>query len=237
MIDLSIIIPSYNEYDNLKNLIIKIEKIFLSKLNIELILVNNGSTDNTKKFLEKYLEISKFNIVCLNLKKNEGYGNGILQGIRVSKGEVIAWTHADMQCDINDVLLAYEKYCKYNNSNILVKGKRMGRSFLDYFLTLGMGFICTIIFQTKISDINAQPKLFSRKIVSLLSNAPKDFSLDLHLLLTAKKNEFIIEEIPVYFKKRLAGISKGGGGNLLNKFKLIKRTLVYIINTRKKWKL
>ena len=52
MIDLSIIIPSYNEYDNLKNLIIKIEKVFLSKINIEVILVNNGSTDNTKIFLK-----------------------------------------------------------------------------------------------------------------------------------------------------------------------------------------
>ena len=41
MIDLSIIIPSYNEYDNLK-LIIKIEKVFLSKINIEVILLNNS---------------------------------------------------------------------------------------------------------------------------------------------------------------------------------------------------
>ena len=236
MIDLSIIIPSYNEYDNLKNLIIKIEKVFLSKINIEVILVNNGSTDNTKKFFEKYLEISKFNIVCLNLEKNEGYGNGILQGINISNGKVIAWTHADMQCDINDVLLGYEKYCQYNNSKVLIKGKRMGRSFLDYILTFGMSLVCTVIFKTKVSDINAQPKIFSKEKVNLLSNAPKDFSLDLHLLLMAKKNKFIIEEIPVYFKKRLAGISKGGGGSLLNKFKLIKRTLAYIINTRKKWK-
>mgnify|MGYP001316854097 CR=1 FL=1 len=236
MIDLSIIIPSYNEYDNLKNLIKKIEKVFLSKINIEVILVNNGSTDKTKFFFEKYLEISKFNIVCLNLEKNEGYGDGILQGIRISNGKVIAWTHADMQCDINDVLLGYEKYCQYNNSKVLIKGKRMGRSFLDYILTFGMGLICTVIFKTKVSDINAQPKIFSKEIVNLLSNAPKDFSLDLHLLLMAKKNKFIIEEIPVYFKKRVAGMSKGGGGNLLNKLKLIKRTLNYIIDTRKKWK-
>lgn len=236
MFDLSIIIPSYNEYDNLTNLIKRVEKIFLSKKNIEVIIVNNGSTDNTELFFDKYLEFSNHNIFCLNLKKNEGYGNGILKGIHASRGKIIAWTHADMQCDINDVLVAYNKYYDLKKSKVVIKGRRVGRSFLDYFLTLSMSIICSIVFNKKVNDINAQPKLFSKEFVNLLTKAPKDFSLDLHLLLIAKKNNYMIEEIPVHFKKRISGVSKGGGGSLLNKLKLINRTLKYIFNTRKKWK-
>ena len=126
---------------------------------------------------------------------------------------------------------------EYKNTNILLKGKTKGRNLIDYFFTFGMSLICTIYFKKVLFDINAQPKMFYKDFkYHLFKDAPNDFSLDLHFLLSGKKNNFKILNHPVYFNKRNAGIAKGGGGSLKNKIKLIKRTFNYILETKKKWK-
>ena len=85
----------------------------------------------------------------------------------------------------------------------------------------------------KLDEINAQPKVFRRNFYHnlLKKNAPDDFSLDLYLLLVAKKRGYKIQNIPVSFHKRLFGIAKGGG-SLKGKFPLIKRTISYINKTK-----
>ena len=81
MVDLSIIIPCYNEVNNIAKIAYQIDKI--KKENTDLVLsfiiVNNGSTDNTKSELNKYNSNNNFKVV--NLDKNQGYGGGILKGL------------------------------------------------------------------------------------------------------------------------------------------------------------
>ena len=91
---LSIIIPCYNEAGNLHRLYEKLEAIIDDE--IEVIIVNNGSTDNSEEIISK--ESSKRNLIkFISLKENLGYGHGIMQGVMVSTGQVISWTHADLQ--------------------------------------------------------------------------------------------------------------------------------------------
>ena len=108
-----------------------------------------------------------------------------------------------MQCDINDVLLAYEKYCKYNNSNVLVKGKN-GRSFLDYFLHLNLNH--WVLSAQSFSKLKYQILMLNlnysqEKIVNLLSNAPKDFSLDLQSFTYGKKISLSLKKYQFILKK------------------------------------
>jgi hypothetical protein len=65
----------------------------------------------------------------------------------------------------------------------------------------------------------------------IIKNPPDDFSLDLFLMLSAKRLNLPVKTIPVYFGKRLHGEAKGGG-SLKTKFKLIARTIKFILNTR-----
>ena len=100
-----------------------------------------------------------------------------------------------------------------------------------------MSIVASIIFQKMITDINAQPKLFSKSFRAFLNDYPYDFSLDLYLLIIAKIKDYKIINYKVVLKKRLHGEAKGGG-NLKGKIKLIKRTFVYMFKLRKKiWKL
>ena len=91
-------------------------------------------------------------------------------------------------------------------------------------------------FPKNFNDINAQPKIFSKSFIKYLNDYPYDFSLDLYLLIKAKIYNYKILKHEVVMKKRLHGEAKGGG-TFFGKLKLIKRTLIYIIELRIKiWK-
>ena len=189
MIDLSIIFPCYNEE---KNLALLIKKIIATKkknykTRIEFILVNNGSTDNTVKILNKLNHKKLFKVI--NIKKNLGYGGGILKGLFSAKGKIISWTHADLQCEPNDILKSIHTYRKeIYNKNSIIKGKRINRRILDNFFSICMAHFASVIFGKKFNDVNAQPKIFNRTFLKYLKKAPKDFSLDLFFYLWLKKN-------------------------------------------------
>ena len=93
---LSIVIPCYNEQENLEKLFSKLQLLIktYSDEDIELVLVDNGSTDNSNKimkdsdlFLNKQVKLVEI--------KNIGYGNGVFEGLKKSTKQIIAWIHAD----------------------------------------------------------------------------------------------------------------------------------------------
>ena len=229
-IKLSIVIPCYNEAGNIPTLINQIKLI--SDNYIEIILVNNGSTDNTEEIISNNIDFKIPIVKVKSIMQNVGYGHGIMQGVRESKGEFIAWTHADHQTDIHDVIKAYNILVnKSNLKNIIIKGKRIGRNKFDSFFTMGMSLIVSLIMQMRFSDVNAQPKIFHKSFLSNLNNAPDDFSLDLFFLYKAKINNYSIIEFPVNFTDRYKGESKGGG-SLYGKIRLVQRTLKYIVKLK-----
>ena len=237
MTDLSIVIPCYNEAENIPLIVNRLTEILEKETTrtIEIVLVNNGSTDNSKEVFKAILtDQHQSNFKVVHIKENQGYGHGILEGLSQSKGDTLSWTHADMQTDPYDVIKAYDSYISKDSTTVFVKGKRKNRRLLEAFFTFGMQVVALVALKTYLDDINAQPKLFSRAFYSdhIKDNAPLDFSLDLYTLYKAKTHATCIIEIPVYFKKRQFGEAKGGG-SWKTRIKLIKRTLAYIFELKK----
>ena len=105
---LSVIIPCYNESENIS---VIFNKLSLFDNDVEIVFVDNGSTDNTaERISEKIAEINSSNIKCVSVTKNIGYGHGIMSGVNSASGEVLSWTHADLQTDPSDLLEAYKIY-------------------------------------------------------------------------------------------------------------------------------
>jgi glycosyltransferase involved in cell wall biosynthesis len=233
MPELSIIVPCYNEEENLPEIIKGFEVLVHQQPGMEVLLVNNGSTDGSALVLQHQLAaLTHRQIRSVNVPVNQGYGYGILKGLEEAKSPVLCWTHADGQTDPADVLRAWDAYKQGNNPLLVVKGKRIKRSAGAAFFTWGMQCITNLLLHTRLDDINAQPKLFSRKFFeTILENAPYDFSLDVYLLYHAYKKGKIIS-IPVTFKKRMFGEAKGGG-SFKTRIKLIKRTFGYLFRLRK----
>ena len=227
---LSLIIPCYNEEANLPLLFKKLIEI-KSKCH-EIILVDNGSTDNTSKIIEKFIKNNGHRVKLLKIKTNIGYGHGIMSGVRKASGQIIAWTHADLQTDPKDVIDAYELFLSIKRDHkTVLKGVRKQRNLFDNLFTYFMSIISSIAFNVKLSDINAQPKMFKKEFFEGIYNAPNDFSLDLFFLVKAIRENYDILEFPVFFNNRKHGISKGGG-SILGKIKLTIRTLSYIYKLR-----
>jgi len=229
---LSIVIPCYNEEKNLKIILEKLLEIHGKFLDIEIVLIDNGSTDSTARTLSKLKDQFKHFIRFIRIDENIGYGHGIMKGVQKASGEVIAWTHADLQTDPADVLEAYKIFVEHPNyPKCILKGRRIGRNPLDTLFTAGMSIISTLLLREKMSDINAQPKMFHRDFLEKLTESPRDFSLDLYFLFQARLHSYPILEYSVHFGKRLYGDSKGGG-TLKGKCKLMLRTLKYILKLK-----
>ncbi len=238
-VKLSIVVPCYNEEKNVPFLVEHFGNAFKKQSGIELLLVDNGSKDNTGHCIEEEIKRQGLSFARkVHVEINRGYGFGILAGLKEAHGEVLAWTHADLQTDPADVLRAYKLYQDSENRQIFVKGYRENRKIAEMFFSLGMQLLSSLALGAWLSEVNAQPKLFSRVFYEqMVVDAPLDFSLDLYALYLAKKQNYSIISMPVYFNKRQYGEAKGGSGSSLKtRFNLIKRTFIYIFELRSKVK-
>ena len=227
---LSVIIPCYNEAANLPLLLDRCSTLGENS-NIEVILVDNGSSDNSAEVLEKLLP-SYPHCRTIRVPVNQGYGFGILSGLKAAQGDVLAWTHADMQTDPKDILRGLAFFQLHSN-HIYVKGRRIKRPIADVFFTIGMSVFETCLLQTRLWDINAQPNMFSREFFESWQNAPHDFSLDLFAYFTARNQGLPVYRFPVKFGERAHGISHWNV-NWAAKMKFIRRTIDFSFELKKR---
>lgn len=231
MTDLSIVVPCYNEEANLPDLFERFSALAAPDVSVEVIFVDNGSTDGTARVLSNLLPRFPF-ARSVTVPVNQGYGWGILCGLRAAQGDVVAWTHADLQTDPRDVVTCYRTFRRdLAAGRLVVKGRRVGRPLLDRLFTAGMSVVASAALGARFSDINGQPKVFARTLLDKLRDAPRDFSLDLYLLWRARREGWTIAEHPVRFGERTRGQAKGGG-TLRLKWRLTRRTVAFIFELR-----
>ena len=230
---LSIVLPCYNEARNLPHILARFAEVRGDRP-VELVLVNNGSTDDTAEVLaQAFTGTSHSNVHVVTVPVNRGYGHGIVSGLRSAHGEFLAWTHADLQTDLLDVIVGFAclEVSPKPQSTVL-RGQRIGRPLFDAFFTWGMGVVATLVLGVPLHDVNAQPKLFHRCLLEKMEDAPEDFSLDLYVLFLARRLGWAELKHPVHFGVRCHGESRGGG-TLRGKIKLIRRTLRFILELRR----
>jgi glycosyltransferase involved in cell wall biosynthesis len=231
---LSVVIPAYNEARNLP-LLLERAAVALARPGVELLIVNNGSKDDSAAVLNELLPRYAF-ARSVNVPVNQGYGFGILSGLRAAEGEVLAWTHADNQTDPGDTIRGLEHFEKATDpTKLFVKGRRYGRPAADVFFTAGMSVFETILMGKALSDINAQPTMFHRKFWETWRNPPHDFSLDLYAFYMARQAGLTVERFPVEFGKRAHGVSHWNV-NWQAKVKFIRRTLDYSFQLKRELK-
>lgn len=230
---LSIVVPCYNEEENIPLILERFNEV-IKREDVEIILVNNGSTDNSAQVLERLLPQYPF-AKTTQVEVNQGYGYGILQGLAMSQGEYIGWTHADMQTDPADIIKALD-IIEREKGLVFVKGTRKGRPLFDVFFTAGMSCFETCYLHKKLYDINAQPNIFPKIFYDGWEEPPQDFSLDLYALYMARKKGLKVIRFPVLFPERIHGESKWNTG-LKAKWKFIRRTLAFSVKLKKSGKL
>ena len=227
-----LVIPCYNEAAGLPDLERRV-RFVAQEGGGEVVLVDNGSTDDTAAVLERLLGPAdpaggREPVRWIRVPENKGYGHGITQGLAVARGPVIGWTHADLQTDPADVLRFLDVF---GDRPVFAKGRRYGRPLADRVFTAGMSVFETVLLRTPLRDINAQPTLFDRELIDRWGQAPSDFSLDLFALYQARRLGFVVRRLPVVFAPRRYGQSSWNT-DFAAKRRFIERTLRYSMSLR-----
>lgn len=232
-INFSLVLPCYNEEENIALLYEEFSRISIDPFKAELIFVNNGSDDNTQKEIDQIIKDNKnisVKVVCVYLKKNKGYGGGIAEGLAVAKGEYIGWAHADLQTPLIDFFKLF-KLIK-NKKNIFGKGFRTNNRGLDGIVSRFHETLASIILGYSMKEINAQPKIFSKNLMKYFNNIPHKWTvLDTYATYICLKKSIEIQTIDVEFKSRIHGQSKWKN-NFWNFFCHIFFNLLYLFKLR-----
>jgi len=226
----SLVIPCYNEEKNIP-LLLERCKVLAVHSDIEVILVDNGSTDSSAQVLQELLPQYP-GCRSIRVNANQGYGFGIVSGLRAAKGQLLGWTHADMQTDPYDFYRGLQLF-ESHGYDIFVKGRRYGRPWTDVVFTLGMSIFESVLLARSMWDINAQPTIFSRDLFESWDSPPDDFSLDLYAYYQAKVRGVRIYRFPVRFGERANGVSHWNV-NWAAKRKFIQRTISFSLKLKKR---
>ena len=204
-VDVSLIIPSYNEGYIFEGNILKIVSVLKkTKKAWEIIFVEDKGTDNTKLSIEKLVkEIPPLKAIFH--KKNEGRGKTVSDGIIIAKGKICGYLDVDLEVSEKYIPLFIEEI---EDGADLVVGKRFYEGGLKnltrFVLSKVYALAVKSILKLPIDDTEAGYKFFNRKkILPLLSVVKsKHWFWDTEVCAIASLKNLRIEQIPVLFKRR-----------------------------------
>lgn len=202
---LSVIIPFYNEEENVERVLQEIGVALRSaSIPYEHICVNNGSVDSTGEILAR-LSASDPTIRIVTVKKNQGYGWGVINGIRSTTKDWVTIVSGDGQVDPYDILKAYDTMVKTGAD--IVKPRRTTRDDGLYrrLISFVYNTIMKIAFRLPGWDFNAPPKIIKKEFLQKIFLESKNSFLDPELLIKAKDLGAKIVEVQVTYRERTVG--------------------------------
>lgn len=231
--EFELILPCYNEAKSLSDIIVRAvksaEKYCFTPESFKLVLVENGSKDNSREVLQQLSksELGKwFRVVYVDV--NQGYGFGLWSGLKTSQAKIVGWSHADQQCDPENAFFAHKLLTEQKDKKLVIKGKRFGRDWKDKSVSFVFEWLATLILGRRLHEINAQPKVFYRELLNEIKSPPKDFAFDIYVLYCALKSGHHLQSIPVLFPPRVHGVSNWAG-TFLGRYNTIKNMVKYIL--------
>ena len=206
---LSLIMPCYNEDQTIGYTVPRLLQAFRDAgVSLQLVAVDNGSTDRTRELLRN-LATEHAEIEVRPLDTNEGYGNGILEGIPLCTGEWLGYVHADGQVDPEDVVRLYEAAAA-TDGRVLAKVRRRFRmdGWKRKVVSEAYNLLIRILWPRLSSlDVNGTPKLLKREYALALRLQSKDWFLDPELMIKAHQFGLRVFEVNVFARMRSNGLS------------------------------
>lgn len=228
--ELSIFLPCYNEAENLdktvKNVVEHADRV-ADKW--ELLLVNDGSKDNTLAVTEKLASKDK-HLKVVNHPINRGYGAALKSGLYNSKYPWIAFIDADGQFNFEEIDEFIKTQEKTSADLVIGYYRKRQVPLLRKLNSFAWQTVVFALFGLHVRDIDCGFKLISKKVVDKVDKLESERGafISSEFLIKAKKHNFKIVEIPVHHYPRKAGEATGAKLNVIIKsfidlFKLWKR--------------
>ena len=168
MVDISIIIPVFNEEKTVIDLLKKVNKQKSGDYFLEIIVINDGSSDDSKKLLTNNKDLySKF----INLEKNLGKGGAVIEGLKVARGDFILFQDADLEYNPEDYKKIFRVIDEFN-AEVVIGSRNLSPEYTrvyNYFHKLGNKFITglfNLLFNTTFTDIYSCYLCIKRDLVN-----------------------------------------------------------------------
>ena len=209
---LSLIIPVYNEIDQLDYTLRKLNKLKKKINKIEFIFIDDFSSDNTFKYIKKYSKNKKF--IKLFRNKKKGLGSAIQEGIKKSKFDYVCIFMCDMSDDITDVIKYYKLINKKKidavlGSRFTYKSKVKNYPLIKLIVNRIANNLIKIIFLSNYNDFTNAFKIYNRKVLlKFLPIVSESFNVFLELPLKIITRGYRYEIMPINWSGRMHGTSK-----------------------------
>ncbi|KFM74062.1 putative dolichol-phosphate mannosyltransferase, partial [Stegodyphus mimosarum] len=227
----SILLPTYNERENLPIIIWMIVKYMTAEdYDYEIIIIDDGSPDGTLDAAKNLQEIyGSDKIILRPREKKLGLGTAYIHGIKHATGDFIIIMDADLSHHpkyIPDFIKTQQErdYDLVSGSRYIKNGGVNGWDFKRKLISRGANYLTQVLLRPGASDLTGSFRLYKKHALQKLveSCVSKGYVFQMEMIVRARKLGFTIGEVPITFVDRLYGESKLGGNEI---FQFVKGLL------------
>lgn len=198
---ISIVIPVYNEEKYIIQVLAKILALKYGVWQKEIIIVDDGSTDQTALQLKKYLKKHPKSFKLITLKQNQGKGEAVKRGFLISSGEIVMIQDADLEYDPKNHLNVLQTFANFNadvvyGSRFITNEPRRVMYFWHYFANLIITFLSNLFTNLNLTDVETGQKAFKGSLIRKIAPSLKAKRFGFEIEITAKLSK--IKKIKIF---------------------------------------
>ena len=222
--DISVIIPVYNEVKNINEII---KRVQTTKLANEIVIVDDGSKDGTRDILQTLNGKKKVRVILH--EKNQGKGAAVVTGMKAAKGEILLIQDADLEYDPRDYPLLL-KPIQEGLADVVYGSRFLGgphrvTMFWHQVANKLLTLMTNILYDSILTDMETGYKVFRRNVIEGMTIKAKRFNFEPEFTAKILKRKYRIYEVPISFNPR--DYSEGKKIKLRDAFEAVWTLLKY----------
>jgi len=199
--DLSVIIPVYNEAKNIKEILSRVQN---QQLASEIVIVDDGSQDGTRDILRKL--DGRENIRVILQEKNQGKGAAVVAGMKAAKGDILLIQDADLEYDPRDYPALLQPI-EEGVADVVYGSRFLGAAhrvamFWHQVANKLLTFLTNILYDSILTDMETGYKVFRREVIENMTIRSKRFNFEPEFTAKILKRRYRIFEVPITFNPR-----------------------------------
>ena len=199
---ISVVIPVYNEVSTIREIVVRVQAVDLDK---EIIIVDDGSTDGTRELLQE-ITLSQENVRVLYHDRNQGKGAALRTGFEGATGDIVIIQDADLEYDPREYPILLEPILD-GRADVVYGSRFLGgpHRVLFFWHYLGNKFLTLLsnaVTNLNLTDMETCYKVFKREVLAGMNLKSNRFGFEPEFTVKIAKKDCRIYEVPISYSGR-----------------------------------